>query len=64
MSVGFVPTDPLEQVRRTYTAVQELEKTLANVRKCFAAGKLHELDTEIANAWLFLSPCFTRDFLN
>ena len=52
MSVGFTPTDPLEQLRRAYTVLQELEKTLANARKCFGARKLHQLDTEIANAWL------------
>ena len=55
MSVGFTPTDALEQLRRAYTAVQELEKTLANARKCFDARRLHQLDTEIANAWLIVT---------
>jgi hypothetical protein len=52
MSVGFAPTHPLEELRRAYAALQELEKTLANARKCFDARKLQQLDTEIANAWL------------
>jgi len=52
MSVGFVPTDSLEQLRRAYMALQELEKTLTNARTCFDARRLHQLDTEIANAWL------------
>jgi hypothetical protein len=43
---------PLEQLRRAYAAVQELEKTLTNARKYFDMRKLTQLDTEIANAWL------------
>jgi hypothetical protein len=52
MSVGLAPTHPLEELRLAYAALQELEKTLANARKCFDLGELHQLDTEIANAWL------------
>lgn len=52
MSVAFVPTDPLEQLRRAYKSVQELRKTLTKVRRSFDARRLTQLDTEIANAWL------------
>lgn len=55
MSVGFTPTDPLEELRRTYRAVQELQKTLIKARRCFDNRRLKQLDTELANAWLMAS---------
>jgi hypothetical protein len=35
MSVGFVPTDSVEELRRVYNAVKELRKSLAGARKSF-----------------------------
>lgn len=51
-AVGFAPTDPIEELRRTYKAVQELRKTLKNARKAFDSRRLKELDTALMNAWL------------
>lgn len=52
MSVGFVPDDPLEELRRAYRAVNELRKILTRARTSFNSRRLEQLDTEIANAWL------------
>ena len=52
MSVGFVGTGPLEELRRVYNAVKELRKSLADARKSFDSRQVKQLDTDIANAWL------------
>ena len=52
MSVGFTPTDPVEQLRRAYTALNELRKALKNARRSFDKRNLRQVDTELANAWL------------
>jgi hypothetical protein len=46
MSVGFVATDPVEELRRgAYKAVQALRKSLSNARKSFDSRRLKQLDT-------------------
>ena len=52
MSVGFTPTDPLEELRRAYKAVRELRKALHRARKSFDSRQLKQLDNDIGNAWL------------
>ncbi len=49
MSVGFVPTDPIEDVRRTYRAVIELRKTLPrNVDLRVPVRLLHAFENGLA----------------
>jgi hypothetical protein len=52
VSVGFTPTEALEELRRAYRAVEQLQKSLASARQSFSSRELKQLDTDIANAWL------------